>query len=128
MTPHGLMFHHFHDEGDHIQSQGSISADEFEKIISLYQKNFNVLSAEDWYEKAVNGTLGGKDVCITLDDGLKCQYEIALPILRKLNLKAFWFIYTSPAAEGKSLKTELYRYFRFKNFKDVEEFYEAFKK
>ena len=27
---------------------------------------------------------------------LKCQYDIALPILDKYNLKAFWFIYTGP--------------------------------
>ena len=29
------------------------------------------------------------DVCITFDDNLKCQYEIALPVLDKYSLKAF---------------------------------------
>ena len=33
---------------------------------------------------------------VTFDDNLKCQYDIALPILDKYSLKAFWFIYTSP--------------------------------
>lgn len=38
MAPHGLMFHHFHDKNNHVPSQGSISAQEFSKIISLYKK------------------------------------------------------------------------------------------
>ena len=65
------------------------------------------------------------DVCITFDDNLKCQYDIALPILDKYSLKAFWFIYTSPL-DGVYEKIELYRYFRSKFFKTFEEFYDSF--
>ena len=28
--------------------------------------------------------------------GLKCQFEIALPVLDSYNLTAFWFVYSSP--------------------------------
>ena len=37
---HGIMFHHFHDNKDHLKGQGSISKDEFVKIIKFINKNF----------------------------------------------------------------------------------------
>ena len=38
---HGLMFHHFHDEGIHPKSQGSINKDELFKIINFIGSIFN---------------------------------------------------------------------------------------
>ena len=35
---HGIMFHHFHDNKDHLRGQGSISKDEFVKIIKFIGK------------------------------------------------------------------------------------------
>ena len=42
------MFHHFHNN-EHTKGQGSISENDFEKIILHYKDN--ILSAEDWYKK-----------------------------------------------------------------------------
>ena len=121
---HGLMFHHFHDK-IHPKGQGSISSKTFEDIIEFYSKKWNIISADIFYERFKKQTLGDRDVCITFDDNLKCQYDIALPILDKFSLKAFWFIYTSPL-EGVFEKLEIYRYFRSKYFKSFEEFFEVF--
>ena len=121
---HGLMFHHFHDNF-HPRGQGSISSKTFESIIEFYSKKWNIISANIFYERFQKQTLGDKDVCITFDDNLKCQYDIALPILNKYSLKAFWFVYTSPL-EGSYEKLEIYRYFRSKFFKSFEEFFEIF--
>ena len=35
---HGIMFHHFHDNNIHTKGQGSISKDEFYKIINFIGK------------------------------------------------------------------------------------------
>ena len=121
---HGLMFHHFHDN-IHPRGQGSISNRTFEDIIEFYSKKWNIISADIFYERFKKQTLADKDVCITFDDNLKCQYDIALPILDKYSLKAFWFVYTSPL-EGVFEKLELYRYFRSKFFKSFVEFFEVF--
>lgn len=92
---HGLMFHHFHNE-THPLGQGSISENDFRNIIKYYSNNFNVISADIYLDKILSNKLDECDVCLTFDDNLKCQYEIALPVLDELNLKAFWFVYTSP--------------------------------
>ena len=123
--PHGIMFHHFHDFKKHIVSQGSLSALEFEKLLDFYSANHNILNADEWMEGALSGTLSSFDVCITFDDALKCQYDIAYKYLKKKNIKAFWFVYTSPIA-GKIERLEIYRDFRFSRFKDIDKFYDEF--
>ena len=121
--PHGLLFHHFHD-AVHPEGQGSITADTFFDILK-YIGLENIVSAEEWMRHAFNGSLSNNDICITFDDNLRCQYDIAAPVLRELGLTAFWFVYTSPL-DGIVEKLELYRYFRSNNFPATEDFYEAF--
>lgn len=120
--PHGIMFHHFYDK-KHIKSQGAITAIQLEKIIEYY--NDNLLSAEDWFNKAKAKSLSDKDICLTFDDALLCQYEIALPVLEKYNLTAFWFIYSS-VLNGGIGNLEVYRKFRTVYFSNIEDFYKKF--
>lgn len=123
---HGIMYHHFHDDNKHIVEQGSISAEKFDDTLRYYGKSHNILSAEEFLYKSRKGSLLPKDVCLTFDDGLLCQYDIAYPVLRDNGgLTAFWFIYTSPL-DGVMEKLEIYRHFRFSKFSDIEEFYAAF--
>ncbi|WP_016754110.1 polysaccharide deacetylase family protein [Leptospira santarosai] len=122
---HGIMFHHFHDEDKHIKSQGSISGEEFRNILLWLQRDFNIISAMEWFEKSKLQKLQKNDICITFDDNLLCQYTIALPILEELDIKAFWFIYSSPLI-GVQEKLEIYRYFRSAKFNTVNDFYHSF--
>ena len=118
-VPHGLMFHHFFDK-KHVRGQGSISEHQFEKIIQHYGKN--ILSADNWFNKAKSNSLDDKDVCLTFDDTLLCQYDIALPVLQKYNLTAFWFI-NSSVLTGEIGNLEVYRKFRTVCFSGIEDFY-----
>lgn len=119
------MFHHFHDEDRHIKGQGSINMSQFRSMIVWLKENFNLLSADEWYKNSIENKLQPNDICITFDDNLKCQFDIAVPVLEEFNLKAFWFIYTSPL-EGVIERLEIYRYFRFSEFSDVNDFYYNF--
>ncbi len=123
--PHGIMFHHFHDEKKHPKGQGSISGEEFRKMITFLQENYNIISALEWFEKSKNQKLKPKDICITLDDNLLCQYDIALPVLEEFKIKAFWFIYSSPLI-GVKENLEIYRFFRNTHFSTINEFYNSF--
>lgn len=125
MFSHGIMFHHFYDGNLHIKGQGAITAEELESLLNFYQKDHKVISANEYSEKAKNGQLREEEVCITFDDALKCQYDVAYPVLESRGLKAFWFIYTSPFV-GVLEKMEIYRHFRFNSFADFDEFYSAF--
>lgn len=122
--PHALMFHHFHSV-KHIRGQGSIDGTEFRNIIEYYSKTHNVISADIYLERFYSQTLKENDVCITFDDNLRCQYDIALPLLNSLKLKAFWFIYSLPL-KGRFDKLETYRNFRSSKFNSFHEFYDAF--
>ena len=122
---HGIMYHHFHDNQKHIVGQGSISAETFNDMLDFYGKDHNIIGAGEFLQKSEAGTLSPADVCLTFDDGLLCQYDVAYPVMKDRGLTAFWFIYTSLLA-GVIEKIELYRHFRFSKFSDIEDFYSAF--
>jgi peptidoglycan/xylan/chitin deacetylase (PgdA/CDA1 family) len=123
MTAYGLMLHHF-SGGRHPKGQGAITADQFATMIN-YLGPSNFLQPEDWIAKSVSGRLSETDLCITFDDSLLCQYEIAKPVLDALGLKAFWLVYSS-VFQGKVERLELYRHYRTVQFQEVDEFYRRF--
>lgn len=122
--PTGLMFHHFHGQ-DHPQTQGSISGNTFESILEFISQDHRILKAKDWLDRAKTGSLERQDVCVTFDDTLACQYDVALPVLEKHDLTGFWFVYTS-ILEGGLEPLEIFRYFRTTCFETVDQFYERF--
>ena len=119
--PHGIMFHHFHDNINHFKGQGSISASQFIKILRHIGLK-NISNPKDFLKDIINKN---KKVCLTFDDSLKCQFDIALPILKKYKIKAFFFIYTS-IFEKDYEYMEVYRFFRDNYFKNIDEFYKIF--
>ena len=120
------MFHHFHDNGIHTKGQGSIDKDDFYKMINFIGRN-NILDADIFFEKFKNNKLKNNEVCLTFDDAIKCQIDIALPILEELKIKSFFFVYTS-VFEGKPDNLEFFRYFRMNYFNSVNKFYDEFYK
>ncbi len=121
---HGIMFHHFHDDGIHSKSQGSISKDDFYNIIKFIGRK-NILNADDFFFRSQNNELKENNVCLTFDDGIKCQIDIALPVLEDLKIKGFFFLYSSLLSDKPDL-LELHRYFRINYFKNLDEFYDRF--
>ena len=123
---HGIMFHHFHDDGIHSKGQGSIDKDDFNKMINFIGRN-NILDADVFFEKFKNNKLKENEVCLTFDDGIKCQIDVALPVLEELKIKSFFFVYTS-LFDGKPDNLEIFRYFRMSYFNNIDEFYDSFYK
>lgn len=123
---HGIMFHHFHDNKKHKKTQGSISGKSFKRIINFIGKK-NILDADIFYKKFSQKKLKKKDVCLTFDDAIKSQIDVALPVLKKLKIKAFFFVYSS-IFENKPDFLEIFKYFRNNYFKNENEFYDAFYK
>ena len=121
---HGIMFHHFHNDENHKKSQGSISKDSFRELISFIGKE-NILSPDEFILGLYNDSLIAKNVCLTFDDGIKSQIDVALPLLEDLNLKAFFFVQSS-IMDKTPEKLEIYRYFRSNFFATINSFYEDF--
>ena len=89
----GIMFHHFHGKG-HAKTLGSIGEEQFRKILKYLRKKYNLISADNFTDKVIKQKLSSNDICLTFDDTLKCQYDIAYPILKEEKLNAFYFIYS----------------------------------
>ena len=123
---HGIMFHHFHDDALHTRGQGSISKDDFYKMINFIGRK-NILDADVFYQRLKENKLKENEVCLTFDDGIKCQIDIALPILEEFKIKGFFFVYTS-MFEDKPDNLEVFRYFRMNFFDTVDDFYKSFYK
>jgi peptidoglycan/xylan/chitin deacetylase (PgdA/CDA1 family) len=123
MTAHGVMFHHFFDSF-HPNGQGAISGAELKALLDYLGRD-RILPAHEWMRRALAGTLGDDDLCLTFDDALRCQYDIAFPVLNQFGLTAFWFVYSS-VFEGNWEPLEVYRHFRTTAFLSVDEFYRDF--
>ena len=123
MPAHGVMFHHFHSQV-HPAGQGSISASKLSELIESVGPS-RILPAQEFLWRANRGRLQAHDVCLTFDDNLRCQFDVALPVLQKFGLTAFWFVYTS-VLRGNVEPLEIYRHFRMTRFDSVDEFYDAF--
>jgi peptidoglycan/xylan/chitin deacetylase (PgdA/CDA1 family) len=61
---------------------------------------FNVIPLHDAIKLMQTGVMPPRAVCITFDDGYRSTHDIALPILRELNLTATVFIATGFIGEG----------------------------
>ena len=123
-TTHSVMFHHFHDK-KHLPTQGSISSCDFINMIDWLNKRYSILSASQYRENYLDGTLENTDICLSFDDALKCQYEIAAPLMEKLGIEAFFFVYSSAFSQSPDA-LEIYRYFRTTCYTDIDKFYGDF--
>jgi peptidoglycan/xylan/chitin deacetylase (PgdA/CDA1 family) len=121
---HSIMFHHFHGSG-HPTGQGAISGDDFEEMIDWLSDRYNLLSSVVYSKRLEEGALEQNDICLSFDDALLCQADIAVPILNKRDIQAFFFIYSSPFI-GDPDPLEIYRYFRTVEFSDIDHFYSEF--
>ena len=116
------MFHNFHDNKIHPYSQGSLDKFDLEKLINFVGVE-NIVNPNEFIELINNKNFNLK-VCLTFDDGILSQLDIAIPILDKYKLKAF-FPHTAIFL-NKTDNLELFRYFRNSSYKNIDNFYKDF--
>lgn len=123
--PSGLMFHALHDGIAHPKVQGSLEADELRRAIDRYQNR--LLNAKDFLAMHEHGMLDPDALCLTFDDGVRSQWDIARPVLEEYHLTAFFFVPTAPLI-GIASRLEIYRYLRTVICGHVGEFYRQWRK
>lgn len=87
-------YHYVRDQSPEWGGIWPCSPAEFEKQIRFLKNDYTMLSLRDLYE-AAQKMLPGKYAAITFDDGLKDQYKNAVPILKRYDAPATFFIITS---------------------------------
>ena len=121
---HSIMFHHFHND-KHLPAQGSLSSSDFSEMLDWLGNNFNLIGAKEYLNRFEKSHLTDNDICLSFDDALLCQYDIAIPILQERGIDAFFFVYSS-VFRGTPDNLEVFRYFRTNNFQDIDDFYSQF--
>jgi peptidoglycan/xylan/chitin deacetylase (PgdA/CDA1 family) len=121
----GQMYHHFHDDILHQRGQGSIDANTFRSILTRTELVSEILSPEHFSSKVQSGSIQPSQTCITFDDALLCQYDVAAPVMQEMGIKGFFFVYSSVLGEQPDA-LEFYRDFRNTWFKNIEDFYTDF--
>lgn len=95
-------FHYIGDEDEFRAGIYPVSPEKFSDQLDILSENFQFISQKDLIE-AVNGNkkLAKNSCLITFDDGLKCQFKKALPILQKKNIPAIFFVCSLPYLEER---------------------------
>ena len=76
---------------------------QFEAQLKVLSRAGTFVSASQVRDRVLGGKLPEHSVLITFDDGLREQFEHALPVLKKLGVPALFFINTAPNIEGRVL-------------------------
>jgi len=121
---HGLMFHRFSNSKKNNYIPGTLIKKDLEDIIKYVGRN-RILTPQEWLDRLAKNKLSKDNLCITFDDGLKSQYNIALPVLNKYKIKAFWFIPTGSFSKIYD-KNEIFTYLIFTKFKKFQIFFKKF--
>jgi peptidoglycan/xylan/chitin deacetylase (PgdA/CDA1 family) len=114
------MFHRFHRSGGQCSGQGSLTESQLEVILH-YVGPDRILTPEEWLSRMCGGRLQDGDLCLTLDDGLRSQIDVALPVLDAMGLKAFWFVFSS-VLDGAIDRNEVYNFFAVNYFPSFDVF------
>jgi peptidoglycan/xylan/chitin deacetylase (PgdA/CDA1 family) len=120
----GVMFHHF-DSEQHILRPGSISAEEFDRLLSHLRNDFAVLDPDVFLQHLLAGTLRETDIILSLDDSLLSQFDVAVPVLDSHGLKAVFNVYSS-VFTGDPDPLELFAIFRASEFESFDDYWERF--
>ncbi len=92
-----LMYHNI-AESYPVGSEGAnITPKLFEEhMLAILERGYTPIFVADYYDSVQNGTpLPQNPIIVTFDDGYLSNYEIAFPILKRLNIPATIFIVTS---------------------------------
>jgi peptidoglycan/xylan/chitin deacetylase (PgdA/CDA1 family) len=114
-----LMYHRFSDREDGI----STSASDFEAHLKYLKEHYNVLSLGQAVTKfRTNGNARARDAVITIDDGYRDAYKVALPLLRKYQMPATIFVVTGFLDRKVWLWTDKLRFALLETKKQVCEY------
>lgn len=95
-----LMYHRVLTDPDPLLP-GQMHAALFDTHMQALRMHFHCLPLSEAVTRLYNGTLPPRAACVTFDDGYRDNVEVALPILRKHQVPAIFFIATGYLDGGR---------------------------
>jgi peptidoglycan/xylan/chitin deacetylase (PgdA/CDA1 family) len=81
-----------------------VTTDGLRTQLELLGRSWEFVSRDELLAAAAGETTLPERACaVTFDDGLRCQAELALPVLQELDVPAIFFVPGKPIAEGRVL-------------------------
>ncbi|GAG29378.1 unnamed protein product, partial [marine sediment metagenome] len=102
-------YHYVHNPTKDFPRVYTKTIEDFEDQIKYLSEKYKIISLKD-YVSFLNGKkkkIPSKTCILTFDDGLVDHYKNVLPILKKLNLPATFFISGQPLLEQKVLTVHM---------------------
>ena len=104
-----LMYHNIAENYQKGAEGANITPKLFEEhMLAILERGYTPILVADYYDSVQRrASLPEKPIIITFDDGYLSNYEIAYPILKRLNIKATIFVVTSTvgAKVGQGVST-----------------------
>ena len=118
-----LIYHRVLKEEDPL-FPNEVTANSFDKQLAELGKVFNILPLEEAIMRLKCNDLPACPACITFDDGYADNVSIALPILKKYNFHATFFIATSYLDGGRMFNDTIIHAIRMANktYADLTQF------
>lgn len=114
-----LIYHRVLPETDPL-FPWEVTADSFDKQISILNKVFNILPLNEAITKLKSGKLPSRPACITFDDGYADNVTYALPILKRHNVQATFFIATAFLNGGRMFNDTIIHSIRHSRFTEID--------
>lgn len=99
-----IAYHYFGDEEKYKTGIHPVSPERFKKQLEITGSYYHFISENDLISALQNKKKLPEKCClVTFDDGLKSQYEFAVPILKKKLIPAVFFISSQPYTDKKAI-------------------------
>lgn len=120
-----LLYHHISTEFDATNAISIISPRDFNLHMTAIKAQYTPISLRE-YVDFVNCKDGSKmlptdPIIVTFDDGYLSNYEVAYPILKKLNIPATIFIVTDTVGEKSGDGKVNYTHFTWEQAKEMQD-------
>ena len=120
-----VTYHYVENPSDEKKGIHPCSIEELERQIAFLSKHYKIASVAEVFEEARKG--GDEAYCaITFDDGLRDQYKNALPILKKFNILATFFIITNTLRKKIPVTHKVHILLSHTNARELIEKFNAF--
>jgi len=86
-----IMYHQIIKSKDKSIGLKGLAYKDFLRQIRFFKKKFNILTPSKFYEKIERKNIAYNDCILTFDDGYKTNITNVFPVLKKFNIKAFFF-------------------------------------
>ena len=90
-STHAILLYHSVGAGNAF----SVPVDAFERQMARVRARFTVLPLSDLQRALAGGAVQGDCAAVTFDDGYRDNYEHALPVLERHDLRATYFVATT---------------------------------